>query len=484
MIASDVRTLKFLANGRWESSAGTLHPVTNPSTGHVIARIPFSTVEEIDRTVKAAHGAFPMWREVPVVDRVQVLYRYKALLEKHAEEVARILSTENGKTLPDAIMEVRRAIQMVEVACGMPTLMMGDSLENVSRGIDSQTIRQPLGVCVGITPFNFPAMVPMWMLPFAIACGNTFVLKPSEKVPLTPTRTAELLDEAGLPAGVYNVVHGGKEAVDALLSHPLVRAVSFVGSTPIARYIYETSARFGKRVQALGGAKNHLVVMPDADLDKSVEAIMSSAFGAAGERCLAGSVLVPVGEAAEPLLEKLLAAAKALKIGDSVEPGVGMGPLVTGEHRDKVAGYIDKGLAEGAKALCDGRNGRSERDGFFLGPTIFDGVTPAMSIAREEIFGPVLSVIRVNTLDDAIDLVNSSEFGNTTSIFTRDGKSAREYASRVECGMVGVNIGVAAPMAFFPFSGWKHSFFGDLHAHGKDAVAFYTEQKVIMTRWF
>ena len=484
MIASDVRTVKHFSNGRWETSAGELHSVTNPSTGDVIARIPFSTAEEVDRTVRAAHAAFPMWREVPVVDRVQVLYRYKALLEKNAEEVARILSTENGKTLPDAIMEVRRAIQMVEVACGMPTLMMGDSLENVSRGIDSQTIRQPLGVCAGITPFNFPAMVPMWMFPFAIACGNSFVLKPSEKVPLTPTRTAELLDEAGLPAGVYNLVHGGKEAVDALLSHPLVRAVSFVGSTPVAKYIYETSAKFGKRVQSLGGAKNHLVVMPDADLDKSVEAIMSSAFGAAGERCLAGSVLVPVGEAAEPLLGKLLIAAKALKVGDSVEPGVGMGPLVTGEHRNKVAGYIDKGLAEGAKPLCDGRSGANGRDGFFLGPTIFDGVTPSMSIAREEIFGPVLSVIRVNTLDDAIELVNSSEFGNTTSIFTRDGKSAREYASRVECGMVGVNIGVAAPMAFFPFSGWKHSFFGDLHAHGKDAVAFYTEQKVIMTRWF
>ncbi len=484
MIASAVRTLKNFAGGRWESSAGEPRQVTNPSTGEVIAQVPFATPAEVDKTVRAAHEAYLQWREVPVVDRVQVLYRYKALLEKHADEVARILSTENGKTLPDALMEVRRAIQMVEVACGMPTLMMGDSIENVSRGIDSQTIRQPLGVCAGITPFNFPAMVPMWMFPFAIACGNSFILKPSEKVPLTPERTAELLEEAGVPAGVYSVIHGGRETTDALMMHPLVRAVSFVGSSPVAKHVYETSAKAGKRVQALGGAKNHLVVMPDADLEKSVEAIMSSAFGAAGERCLAGSVLVPVGEVAEPLLAKLVAAANALQVGDSLAPGVGMGPLVTGEHRGKVAGYIEKGLAEGAKPLCDGRKSAGESEGFFLGPTIFDGVTPKMTIAREEIFGPVLSVIRVRTLDEAISLVNGSEFGNTTSIFTSDGKSARDYASRVECGMVGVNIGVAAPMAFFPFSGWKNSFFGDLHAHGKDAVAFYTEQKVIMTRWF
>ncbi len=484
MIASAVRTLKTFGAGRWESSAGELHPVTNPSTGEVIAQVPFATQAEVDKTVRAAHEAYLKWREVPVVDRVQVLYRYKALLEEHLDEVARILSTENGKTLPDATMEVRRSIQMVEVACGMPSLMMGDSIENVSRGIDSQSIRQPLGVCAGITPFNFPSMVPMWMYPFAIACGNSFVLKPSEKVPLTPERTAELLEEAGIPAGVYNVIHGGRETTNALMTHPLVRAVSFVGSSPVAKHVYETSAKAGKRVQALGGAKNHLVVMSDADLDKSVEAIMSSAFGAAGERCLAGSVLVPVGEVAEPLLEKLLAAANALQVGDSVAPGTGMGPLVTGQHRDKVTSYIEKGLTEGAKPLCDGRKRASESEGFFLGPTIFDGVTPKMTIAREEIFGPVLSVIRVKTLDDAIALVNGSEFGNTTSIFTSDGKSAREYSSRVECGMVGVNIGVAAPMAFFPFSGWKNSFFGDLHAHGKDAVAFYTEQKVIMTRWF
>ncbi len=486
MIASEttIRTLDFYINGKWEPAAGSAtHPVTNPATGEVIARVAYAGASEVDRAVRAAHNAFLNWREVPVVDRVQVLYRYKALLEKHLEDVARILTTENGKTFDDARTEVRRSIQMVEVACGMPTLMMGDSLENVARGIDSVSIRQPLGVCAGITPFNFPAMVPMWMFPFAIACGNAFVLKPSEKVPLTPTRTAELLHDAGLPEGVYNLIHGDKVAADALMAHPLVKAVSFVGSTPIAKYVYETSAKHGKRVQALGGAKNHLVVTPGSDLEKSVEAIMSSAFGAAGERCLAGSVLVPVGDVAEPLLNLLLAKAKSLKVGDGLQSGTEMGPLVTSDHCKRVESYIEKGVAEGAKPLCDGRDAKTG-GGFFLGPTIFDNVTPQMTIAKEEIFGPVLSVIRVKTLDDAIALVNSSPFGNTTSIFTSDGKSAREYCSKVECGMVGVNIGVAAPMAFFPFSGWKQSFFGDLHAHGKDAVAFYTEQKVVMTRWF
>ncbi|HVP00676.1 MAG TPA: CoA-acylating methylmalonate-semialdehyde dehydrogenase [Bryobacteraceae bacterium] len=471
-----MRTLQFYVNGKWEDSAGAPHPVMNPSVGEAIAQVPYATAAEVDCVAKLAHEAFLKWREVPVVDRVQVLYRYKALLDKNVDDIARILSTENGKTLDDAKASVRRAIQMVEVACGMPTLMMGDSLENVARGIDSQSIRQPLGVCAGITPFNFPAMVPMWMFPFAIACGNTFILKPSEKVPMTPTRTCELLHDAGVPQGVYNLIHGDKVAVDALIEHPLVRAISFVGSTPVAKYIYETSAKHGKRVHALGGAKNHLVVMPGADLEKTVEAIISSAFGAAGERCLAGSVLVPVGDVAEPLLRLLL------ETTNKIQLGVDMGPVVTEEHRKKIVGYIEKGVAEGAKALCDGREVRI--DGFFVGPTIFDAVTPSMTIAKEEIFGPVLSVIRVKTLDEAIALVNSSKFGNTTSIFTSDGRSAREYASRVECGMVGVNIGVAAPMAFFPFSGWKNSFFGDLHAHGKDAVAFYTEQKVIMTRWF
>jgi malonate-semialdehyde dehydrogenase (acetylating)/methylmalonate-semialdehyde dehydrogenase len=486
MIATEsaIETLKFYVNGKWEvAGVRPLHDIHNPATGRVIARVPYATSDDIDRIARSAHEAFLKWRDVPVVDRVQVLYRYKDLLEKHAEDLAHTLTSENGKTLDDARAEIRRAIQMVEVSCGMPSLMMGQSLENVSRGIDCHTIRQPLGVCAGITPFNFPGMVPSWMYPFAVACGNSFILKPSEKVPVTPTRMSELLEQAGLPTGVFNLVHGDKVAVDGLLQHPLVRAISFVGSTPVAKYIYENAAKNGKRVQALGGAKNHLVVMPDADLDKTTEAIISSAFGAAGERCLAGSILVPVGNVAEPLLNLLLKKTNKIIVGDGAESTTQMGPLVTAAHRDRVEGYVEKGVAEGATPLCDGRK-TNAGEGYFLGPTIFDNVTTDMTIAREEIFGPVLSVIRVKDLDAAIDLVNHSPFGNTTSIFTADGRAARHYAARVESGMIGVNIGVAAPMAFFPFSGWKQSFFGDLHAHGRDAIAFYTEQKVIMSRWF
>ena len=437
----------------------------------VTAEIQYASATDVDRAARSAHQAYLDWREVPVVDRVQLLYRYKALLEQHWSELAKILSDENGKLLDDAKAEVRRGIQMVEVACGMPSLMMGDSLNDVASGIDCKTIRQPIGVCAGITPFNFPAMVPMWMFPFAIACGNAFILKPSEKVPRTAIRAFELLAKAGLPPGLMHVVHGEKAAVDALLHHPLIRAISFVGSTPVAKYIYATAAAEGKRVQALGGAKNHIVVMPDADMPKTVDGIIASAFGAAGQRCLANSVLVPVGDAAGPLLDLLVRQTKA---------GFEMASLITADHAQRVRSYIEKGIAEGAVPLCDGRNG----SGRYVGPTIFDNVTPEMTIAREEIFGPVLSVMRVNTLEDAIALVNRSPFGNASSIFTSSGKSAREYSSRVEAGMVGVNIGVAAPMAFFPFAGWKNSFFGDLHAHGKDAVAFYTEQKVIMSRWF
>jgi len=490
MISADstIEILGFYLNGKWERPQGcVLGIVTNPATGATIAEVPYAGEAEIDGAVRAAHQAFAMWREVPVVDRVQPLYRYKALLEKHQAELAGILTRENGKTADDARAEVRRSIQMVEVACGMPSLMLGDSLNDVAPGIDCKTIRQPIGVCAGIAPFNFPAMVPMWMWPFAIACGNTFVLKPSEKVPLTATRAVELLHDAGLPPGVLNLVHGGKPAVDALLRHPLVKAVSFVGSTPVARYIYTTAAAEGKRVQALGGAKNHLVVMPDADMPKTVEAIIGSAFGAAGERCLAGSVLVTVGAAAGPLLDLLVKRTQALVVGDGSEAGVEMGPLVSLAHRQRVADYVERGVTEGATPLVDGREiakGAAPGPGFFLGPTIFDHVTAEMTIAREEIFGPVLSVMRVETLDDAIRLVNRSPFGNATAIFTASGKAAREYSSRIEVGMVGINVGVAAPMAFFPFTGWKNSFFGDLHAHGKDAVAFYTEQKVIMSRWF
>jgi malonate-semialdehyde dehydrogenase (acetylating)/methylmalonate-semialdehyde dehydrogenase len=486
MIATDttVSLVSFYINGAWERPDGRPGgSIVNPATGATIAEVSYADASDVDRAVRAAHEAFLKWRDVPVVDRVQVLYRFKALLETYHGDLAATLTRENGKTADDARAEVRRAIQMVEVACGMPSLMMGDSLNDVAAGIDCKTIRQPIGVCAGITPFNFPAMVPMWMYPFAIACGNTFVLKPSEKVPLTPTFAAQLLHQAGLPAGVFNLLHGDRTSVDALLHHPLVKAVSFVGSTPVAKHIYSTAAVEGKRVQALGGAKNHLIVMPDADMPKAVEAIIGSAFGAAGERCLAGSVLVPVGDAAGPLLELLVARTRNLMVGDGSQTGVEMGPLVTSDHCRRVAGYVEKGVEEGAVPLVDGRQNRPS-GGCFLGPTIFDRVTPQMTIAREEIFGPVLSVMRVATLDDAIDLVNRSPFGNATAIFTSSGKSAREYSSRCEVGMVGVNVGVAAPMAFFPFAGWKNSFFGDLHAHGKDAVGFYTEQKVIMSRWF
>ena len=481
----DVAVTSSYIAGRWVAPEGkTSQPIVNPANGETLAILPYSTAADVDRAAKDAHRAWLEWREVPVVDRVQPLYRFKALLEKNVREVATILTRENGKILEDAMTEVKRGVQMVEVACGMPSLMMGDSLNDVAKGIDCRTIRQPIGVCAGITPFNFPAMVPLWMYPFAIAAGNTFILKPSERVPMTPTRVVELLYEAGLPAGVIQLVHGGREVVEALLAHPLIKAISFVGSSPVAKIVYKEAAAHGKRVQALGGAKNHLVVMPDADLPQTVDAIMGSAFGAAGQRCLAGSVLVPVGDVAEPLLDLLVNKAKALPVGDPLEAGVQVGPLVSEDQKKRVLGYIEKGVAEGAKAICDGRSVDADPSGAFVGPTVLDHVEPTATVAREEIFGPVLSVLRAKDLDDAINLVNSSDFGNTTTIYTKSGKAAREYQSRVEVGMVGVNMAVAAPMAFFPFAGWKNSFFGDLHAHGKDAVAFYTEQKVLMTRWF
>ena len=476
-------TLSWIA-GEWAVPHGAPQPIVNPANGETLATLPYGGAAEVNRAAKAAHAAWLEWREVPVVDRVQPLYRFKALLEKNVREVATILTRENGKTFEDAATEVKRGIQMVEVACGMPSLMMGDSMSDVAKGIDCRTVRQPIGVCAGITPFNFPAMVPLWMYPFAIAAGNTFILKPSERVPMTPTRVIELLLEAGLPVGVIQLVHGGREVVEALLAHPLIRAISFVGSSPVAKIVYKEAAAHGKRVQALGGAKNHLVVMPDADLPQTVDAIMGSAFGAAGQRCLAGSVLVPVGEVAEPLLDLLVKKASALRIGDGMEDGVSVGPLVSADQKKRVVGYIEKGVAEGAKPILDGRSSPGNPEGAYVGPTVLDHVDPKATVAREEIFGPVLSVIRAQTLDDAIAIVNSSDFGNTTTIYTQSGKAAREYQSKVEVGMVGVNMTVAAPMAFFPFAGWKNSFFGDLHAHGKDAVSFYTEQKVLMTRWF
>ena len=478
-----VRTLQNFIAGEWRESATTRHDdVPNPATGELLARVPLSSEADVDAAVRAAAVAFPGWAATPVVERARLMFRYKAILEEHAEELAQFVTRENGKTIADARGEVRRGIEVVEFACGAPTLMMGDALPDVARGIDCETMRYPLGVVAGITPFNFPMMVPHWMFPVAIVCGNTFVLKPSERTPLCAVRFAELLVEAGLPAGVLNVVHGAHEAVNGLLAHPGVAAVSFVGSQPVAEHVYRTAAANGKRVQALAGAKNHLVVMPDADLDRTVDAIMSSAFGAAGERCLAGSVVVAVGDVADDLVDRLGRAVATLRIGNGADPEVELGPVIREQARERIAGYIERGIAEGARLACDGREGLPD-NGYFLRPTIFDNVRPEMAIAQDEIFGPVLGVVRMPDLDSALDVVNASRFGNAASIFTRSGGAAREFRQKVQAGMLGVNIGVAAPMAFFPFAGWKHSFYGDLHATGKDAVLFYTEQKVITSRW-
>jgi len=476
--------LPLLIDGSWRPSAAVQSdPVYEPASGDVIARVPFATPAEVDAAVAAAARAFPLWRAVPVVERAQVMFRYKQLLEEHNEELARLVSRENGKLIADARGEVRRGIDVVDFACGMPTLLMGETVEGIARGIDSHSVRVPLGVVAGITPFNFPAMIPLWMVPLAVAAGNTFVLKPSERTPLTAARLAELALAAGLPAGVLNLVHGGRDVVDALLDHPGVRAVSFVGSAPVARQVYARAAAAGKRVQALAGAKNHLVILPDAaDWDLALQAVMSSAFGAAGQRCLAGSVAVPVGSAAGPFLARLARAAEAVKVGDPFDAASGMGPVIRQEAKDRILSYVERGLAEGAKLLVDGRTRVPER-GFFVAPTILDEVAPGMAVAREEIFGPVLAVVRVGTVEEAIDLVNRSAYGNAASLFTRSGRDAWLFRTRVEAGMVGINVGVAAPMAFFPFAGWKGSFFGDLHATGKDAVRFYTETRVVIERW-
>ncbi len=478
-----IRTLDNFIGGRWVPATTTAcEDVPNPATGELLARVPLSTAADVDAAVQAAAAAFPAWAATPVVERARLLFRYKALLEEHFEELARLVTLENGKTLADARGEVRRGIEVVEFACGAPTLLMGETLPDVARGIDCETMRCPLGVVAGITPFNFPMMVPHWMFPIAIACGNTFVLKPSERTPLSAVRFAELLMAAGLPDGVLNIVHGAQAAVNALLAHPRVAAVSFVGSQPVAEHVYRTAAAHGKRVQALAGAKNHLIVMPDADLDRTVDAILSSAFGAAGQRCLAGSVVVAVGEIADPLVQRLVAGAARLRVGDGAAETTDMGPVIRESARERIRGFIERGLAEGARLACDGRGDVPER-GYFLRPTIFDHVRPEMTIAREEIFGPVLSVVRVPDLDAALDVLNASRYGNAASIFTRSGAAARTFRQRAQAGMLGINVGIAAPMAFFPFAGWKQSFYGDLHATGKDAVLFYTEQKVITSRW-
>jgi malonate-semialdehyde dehydrogenase (acetylating)/methylmalonate-semialdehyde dehydrogenase len=482
-----VRTLENFIDGRWVGS----HPsgffdVHNPARGEVIGRTPLSTGADVDAAVDAATRAFPGWRETAVNARAQVLYRFKGLLEQHFDELARIVTTEHGKTLDEARGSVRRGIECVEVACGAPSLMQGAALEDIAQGIDCHVVRQPLGVVAAVAPFNFPAMVPMWFLPFAIASGNTFVLKPSEQVPLSQRRMMDLLQQSDLPSGVVNLVNGGSDVVNALCDHPGIRAVSFVGSTAVARHVHRRASHAGKRVQALGGAKNFVIVMPDADFERSIGAISESFYGCAGERCLAGSVLVPVGGAHEEARDRLVASAKALRVGDGLQPGVTMGPVISARHRDRVVDYIGKGVAEGARLLLDGRSVRVEDrpNGYFVGPTVFDEVSPRMSIGRDEIFGPVASICPVKTLDEAVALMHAHPNANATSIFTSSGKAAREFSKHATASMVGVNIGVAAPMAYFPFGGAKDSFFGDLKAHGRDAWEFYTDKKVTITRWF
>ena len=484
---SDVQILDNFIGGRWVGAHTTeFFDVHNPAVGDVIGRTPLSTGADVDAAVRAATDAFPAWRDTPVNARAQVLYRFKAQLEEHFEEMARIVTTEHGKTLDEARGSVRRGIECVEVACGAPSLMQGFGLEDISQGIDCHVVRQPLGVCAAIAPFNFPAMVPMWFLPFAIATGNTFVLKPSEQVPLSQRKMVDLLSRCDLPSGVVNIVNGGRDVVNAICDHPGIRAVSFVGSTPVAKHVYQRGTHAGKRVQALGGAKNFVVVMPDANFDRSIGIITESFYGCAGERCLAGSMLVPVGDAHVESRDRLVASARALKVGDGTEPGVTMGPVISAGHKERVLGYIDKGVAEGARLLVDGRETRvADRPrGYFVGPTIFDEVSPKMSIGHDEIFGPVASICPVKTLDEAIAMMKSHPNANATSIFTSSGKAAREFAKHATASMVGVNIGVAAPMAYFPFGGARDSFFGDLKVHGRDAFEFYTDKKVTISRWY
>ena len=457
-------------------------PIYNPATGEVIGQVPLSGATEVDAAVQAAVAAYRSWSRTAVMERVRLMFRFKALLEEHFEDLARIITRHHGKTLDESRGEVRRGIEVVDFACGAPTLLQGRTLRDVSTGVDQDLYRYPVGVCAGIPPFNFPVMIPLWMFPLAVVAGNTFVLKPSERTPLGAARLAEIFLEAGFPEGVLNIVHGAGEAVDALLAHPDVQAISFVGSAPVARHVYQTAAANGKRVQALGGAKNHIVVMPDADPEIAVPAILNSAFGNAGERCLAGSVAVAVGRAADGLLEPLASAAAKMVVGPGDEAGVQVGPLIRAEHRDRVAGFVDKGVAEGARLLVDGR-GQMSRPGFFLGPTILDHVTADMAVGHEEIFGPVLSVARAATLDEAISQANRMSLGNMATIFTQSGRAAREFREGVEAGMTGINVPIAQPFAFFPFSGWKGSFYGDLHVHGADGIEFYTRKKVVVTRW-
>ncbi|MCE0768531.1 CoA-acylating methylmalonate-semialdehyde dehydrogenase [Pseudonocardia kujensis] len=482
---SDSKTLYHWANGqKVDGKSGRFSDVTNPATGEVTASLPLASEEEAAEVIAAAKAAFPGWRDTSLAKRTRILFTFRELLDERASELAAIITSEHGKVLSDAAGEVARGQEVVEFACGAPHLLKGSATENASTGVDVASIRQPLGVVGIISPFNFPAMVPMWFFPVAIAAGNTVVLKPSEKVPSAALWIAELWREAGLPDGVFNVVNGDKTAVDALLTSPDVKSISFVGSTPIARYVYETGTAHGKRVQALGGAKNHMVVLPDADLDLAADQAVNAGFGSAGERCMAISAVVAVGEVADTLVEKIASRARALRTGDG-RKGCDMGPLVTAAARDRVTGYIDAGEAAGATLVVDGRQGSFDADGsgFFVGPTLFDNVATDMSIYTDEIFGPVLSVVRVDSYADAVELINANPYGNGTAIFTNDGGAARKFQNEVEVGMIGVNVPVPVPMAYYSFGGWKNSLFGDTHAHGVEGFGFFTRGKVVTTRW-
>ena len=485
-VTASKETLLNYISGQWHrSTAAEQLEVHNPATAEVIASVPLSSRAEVDRAVQAALAAFPGWRNTPVVDRVQPLFRLKVLLEDNIEGLAQTITMEAGKTYQESIGEMRRGIENVEVACGMPSLIQGYNNEDIARGIDEQMIRQPLGVVAAITPFNFPGMIPLWFLPYAIASGNCFILKPSEKVPLTTQLLYRLLEQAGLPSGVVGLVNGGKETVDSLLEHPGVRAISFVGSTPVAKYVYRNATANGKRAQCQGGAKNPAVILPDADMEMSTQILADSAFGCAGQRCLATSVAITVGEAHGEFRERIVADATERKVGYGLVEGVAMGPVITDESRNRIEGLVNKGVSEGARLLVDGRGREVDgfRNGYFVHPTVLEEVDPRGEIAQTEIFGPVLSMMRAETIDDAIELVNGRAFGNQACLFTSSGSAARQFRHRVRAGNIGINLGVAAPMAFFPFSGWNESFFGDLHAQGRHGVEFYTETKVVVERW-
>jgi malonate-semialdehyde dehydrogenase (acetylating)/methylmalonate-semialdehyde dehydrogenase len=482
--ARDVKRIThWIGGGPVSGSSGRTGLVFNPASGIQSGEVDFASVEEVDRAVQAAKEAFASWRAVSLSRKTETFFRIRQLVDDHREDIAKLLTAEHGKVLSDAMGEVARGLEVIEFCCGIPELLKGGFTEQASTGIDVYSIRQPLGVCAGITPFNFPAMVPMWMWAPALACGNTFVLKPSEKDPSASVYTAELLQEAGIPDGVFNVVHGDKVAVDAILEHGDIAAVSFVGSTPIAKYVYETGTARGKRVQALGGAKNHMIVLPDADIDMAADAAVSAGYGSAGERCMAVSMLVAVGDAGDELVDAIKQRLPNVKVGDGMNADSEMGPLVTREHRDKVASYIDRGRDEGATIVTDGRESAPEGDGFFLGVTLLDDVRPTMDVYKDEIFGPVLGVTRVSTYDEALRLVNENPYGNGVAIFTRDGGVARQFQFDVNVGMVGVNVPIPVPVAYYSFGGWKNSLFGDLHIYGPEGIQFYTRGKVVTSRW-